>query len=181
MRNPNNQSLTAARFRRLRNALRGLALTGALLAFTASTAGARPPSPDPQPFGDPSSAPTILHVSAPSAFDWGDAGIGVAAAFGAFLIDTCEKDGSTLLDWLTIDEVTDLVGRCRSADSEWGADKQAASRRWTGRWCARSPRVPDSAARGQHRALLRRARGHRFRGQPRAPAVRRPGPRTPAC
>ena len=86
MRNPNNQSLTAARFRRLRNALRGLALTGALLAFTASTAGARPPSPDPQPFGDPSSAPTILHVSAPSAFDWGDAGIGAGAGLAISLI-----------------------------------------------------------------------------------------------
>ena len=36
-------------------------------------------------------------------------------ATGAFLIDTWQKDGSTLLDWLSLLEVEDLQKRCRSA------------------------------------------------------------------
>jgi hypothetical protein len=56
VRNSINHSLTVDRFRWLGKALRALALTGALLAFAASTAGARPPSPDPQPFGDTTAA-----------------------------------------------------------------------------------------------------------------------------
>jgi uncharacterized protein (UPF0264 family) len=31
----------------------------------------------------------------------------------AFLVDTWHKDGTTLLDWLATDAVSDLVGRCR--------------------------------------------------------------------
>lgn len=34
---------------------------------------------------------------------------------GAFLIDTWQKDGSTLLDWLSLQEVEHLQQRCRSA------------------------------------------------------------------
>ena len=106
MRPSNNQSLTANRFRWIRNALRALALTGALLALAATSAGARPPSPDPEPFGDTSSAPNV-HVyrlqgqhdvgttaqpkparlpSTPSGFDWGDAGIGAGAGLAISLI-----------------------------------------------------------------------------------------------
>ena len=36
-------------------------------------------------------------------------------ATGAFLIDTWNKDGSTLLDWLTLDEIKRLRERCRAA------------------------------------------------------------------
>jgi uncharacterized protein (UPF0264 family) len=38
-----------------------------------------------------------------------------AGRWGAFLIDTWRKDGTTLLDWLTLDELHDLRGRCRAA------------------------------------------------------------------
>ncbi len=34
---------------------------------------------------------------------------------GAFLLDTWQKDGSTLLDWLSVSEIAQLRGRCRSA------------------------------------------------------------------
>jgi uncharacterized protein (UPF0264 family) len=34
---------------------------------------------------------------------------------GPFLVDTCGKDGSTLLDWLPITEVAELCRRCRAA------------------------------------------------------------------
>jgi len=34
---------------------------------------------------------------------------------GAFLVDTWQKDGSTLLDWLSLSEVEWLSGRCRAA------------------------------------------------------------------
>jgi hypothetical protein len=106
VRQSNNQSLTANRFRWIRNALRALALTGALLALAATSVGARPPSPDPQPFGDTSSAPNVHAYklqgqhdvgttaqpkparlpSPPSGFDWGDAGIGAGAGLAISLI-----------------------------------------------------------------------------------------------
>lgn len=35
---------------------------------------------------------------------------------GAFLIDTAVKDGSTLLDWLPLPEIAELVRQCQSAD-----------------------------------------------------------------
>ncbi len=35
--------------------------------------------------------------------------------WGAFLLDTWQKDGTTLLDWLTLDELSELRGRCRNA------------------------------------------------------------------
>jgi uncharacterized protein (UPF0264 family) len=34
---------------------------------------------------------------------------------GAFLIDTWRKDGSTLLDWLSVDEIEHLLAVCRSS------------------------------------------------------------------
>ncbi len=37
-------------------------------------------------------------------------------AAGAFLIDTWQKDGSTLLDWLPLAEIERLKGCCRTAD-----------------------------------------------------------------
>jgi uncharacterized protein (UPF0264 family) len=37
-------------------------------------------------------------------------------ATGAFLLDTWEKDGSTLLDWLTPSEIAHLMTRCRDAN-----------------------------------------------------------------
>jgi uncharacterized protein (UPF0264 family) len=36
-------------------------------------------------------------------------------AVGALLLDTWHKDGSTLLDWLSLDEIERLVERCRAA------------------------------------------------------------------
>ncbi|HEY1381627.1 MAG TPA: (5-formylfuran-3-yl)methyl phosphate synthase, partial [Gemmataceae bacterium] len=33
----------------------------------------------------------------------------------AVLFDTFQKDGSTLLDWLSVEELTGMVGTCRSA------------------------------------------------------------------
>jgi uncharacterized protein (UPF0264 family) len=39
-----------------------------------------------------------------------------ARAWGAFLIDTWHKDGTTLLDWLTLDELRDLRDRCGAAN-----------------------------------------------------------------
>ncbi len=35
--------------------------------------------------------------------------------WGAFLLDTWGKDGSTLLDWLSLPEIERLCGRCRAA------------------------------------------------------------------
>ncbi len=40
---------------------------------------------------------------------------GIANACGAFLIDTQRKDGSTLLDWLSLDEIAPMRDRCRDA------------------------------------------------------------------
>ena len=39
----------------------------------------------------------------------------IERAAGAFLIDTWNKDGSTLLDWLTLTEIERLRDRCRTA------------------------------------------------------------------
>jgi hypothetical protein len=39
-----------------------------------------------------------------------------ARRWGAFLIDTWRKDGTTLLDYLTLDELRELRDRCRAAD-----------------------------------------------------------------
>jgi uncharacterized protein (UPF0264 family) len=39
----------------------------------------------------------------------------VEHATGAFLIDTWQKDGSTLLDWLSLQEIEQLQERCRTA------------------------------------------------------------------
>ena len=86
MPNTHNPSLTADRFRWLRNTLAALALTISLLTLAATTAGARPPGPDPQPLPNASPAPTIVHVSTPSGFDWGDAAIGAAAGLAISLI-----------------------------------------------------------------------------------------------
>jgi uncharacterized protein (UPF0264 family) len=38
-----------------------------------------------------------------------------ARGWGAFLVDTCHKDGRTLLDWLTIAELSGLIAECRTA------------------------------------------------------------------
>jgi uncharacterized protein (UPF0264 family) len=40
----------------------------------------------------------------------------VENAVGAFLVDTWSKDGSTLLDWLSLNEIEYLHERCRSAE-----------------------------------------------------------------
>ena len=50
---------------------------------------------------------------APTPEEVGDFAIEKAA--GAFLIDTWNKDGSTLLDWLTLTEIERLRDRCRTA------------------------------------------------------------------
>lgn len=42
--------------------------------------------------------------------------LAIQLRMGAFLIDTWQKDGSTLLDWLSLDAITALTRRCRSAD-----------------------------------------------------------------
>jgi uncharacterized protein (UPF0264 family) len=39
-----------------------------------------------------------------------------AHSAGAFLLDTWGKDGSTLLDWLTLPKIERLVERCRAAE-----------------------------------------------------------------
>jgi uncharacterized protein (UPF0264 family) len=36
--------------------------------------------------------------------------------WGAFLIDTWRKDGTTLLDWLSVEELRELRARCRAAE-----------------------------------------------------------------
>ena len=41
--------------------------------------------------------------------------IAIERRFGAFLIDTFEKNGSTLLDWMPIATIADLTRRCQSA------------------------------------------------------------------
>ncbi len=56
--------------------------------------------------------------------DWSRAGapapaevcdFAIAHSWGAFLLDTCRKDGSTLLDWLSLAELADLRTRCQQA------------------------------------------------------------------
>jgi (5-formylfuran-3-yl)methyl phosphate synthase len=42
-------------------------------------------------------------------------GFAIEHATGAFLIDTWQKDGSTLLDWLSLQEIERLQARCRTA------------------------------------------------------------------
>jgi uncharacterized protein (UPF0264 family) len=37
-------------------------------------------------------------------------------SWGAFLIDTWGKDGSTLLDWLALDALREMIAHCRAAD-----------------------------------------------------------------
>ena len=86
MRKTNSHPLVADRFRWVRRTLRALTLTAVLLTLTPSIAGARPPGPDPQPFTNPGPAPTIVHVTTPSGFDWGDAGIGAAAGLAIALV-----------------------------------------------------------------------------------------------
>jgi uncharacterized protein (UPF0264 family) len=41
--------------------------------------------------------------------------LAAAERFGAFLLDTWRKDGSTLVDWLNVSELAELVGVCREA------------------------------------------------------------------
>ncbi len=38
-----------------------------------------------------------------------------ARRWGAFLVDTWGKDGTTLLDWLSLDDLREMMGRCRAA------------------------------------------------------------------
>jgi uncharacterized protein (UPF0264 family) len=38
-----------------------------------------------------------------------------ARRWGAFLIDTWGKDGTTLLDWLSLDDIAEMKSRCRAA------------------------------------------------------------------
>jgi uncharacterized protein (UPF0264 family) len=43
------------------------------------------------------------------------AAFAVEQAAGAFLVDTWEKDGTTLLDWLSLEMIERLIERCRAA------------------------------------------------------------------
>ena len=42
-------------------------------------------------------------------------GFAVRQQWGAFLIDTWRKDGNTLLDWMTLEDLRELRDRCRAA------------------------------------------------------------------
>jgi uncharacterized protein (UPF0264 family) len=52
-------------------------------------------------------------ANAPSPADVCD--FAIAHSWGAFLLDTWRKDGTTLLDWLSLSELTELRTRCQHA------------------------------------------------------------------
>jgi hypothetical protein len=82
--NSTNHSSRAHLRRCMRNTIRALALTGALLVLTATTAAAMPNRAD---GGVPAPTQTTVRVIAPtSGFDWADAGIGAAAGLAISLI-----------------------------------------------------------------------------------------------
>jgi hypothetical protein len=80
-----DQTTTMRRNRRGQRARRTLALACTLPALAASTAAAQPQhSAGLTSGGQP--PPTLVQVTAPSGFDWGDAGIGAAAGLAISLI-----------------------------------------------------------------------------------------------
>jgi uncharacterized protein (UPF0264 family) len=102
-------------------------------------------------------------------------------ACGAFLIDTWCKDGRALLDWLSVNEIDNLVSQCRQAgvraalagslglpeitllepiDPDWFAVRGAVCRRGE-----RDQAIDEDRIRSLVRALGKRSRGPRAKVQ----------------
>ena len=80
MPDPIKPAVDARPRRRGRRTPRALVLAGALVALFASTAAAQPPRDYAYPSEANPEPTTLVRVTVPGGFDWGDAGIGAVAS-----------------------------------------------------------------------------------------------------